>query len=208
MPGLIGIPNTGYVLTEFMQSMLGLITCGSQFGFLRASALHLAREWFAEDCLRKGADYICFIDTDMVVPPILIEQLLSHNLPIVSAMCFRKTEPYSPAFFEKCWFEKGIMKATGYQLDTIPDKLFEVAGVGMAAIIIRREVFENTPRPWFAPYPYAGEDVSFCMRAREAGYKIYIDPSMIIGHIGQNVGDIFAYLKHKREQENLAGGSV
>jgi GT2 family glycosyltransferase len=209
MAGLIGIPYHISTLMEFTLSLCTLNTHGSKIGTLRASALHLARESFAERCMRENAEYLCFIDTDMEFPSNLIDQLLSHNLPIVSAMCFKKNAPFAPAFFSKLWFdEKKIMKAQIYDFNEVPKQLFEVEGVGMAAIIIRREVFENTPRPWFAPYPYAGEDVSFCMRARNAGYKIYIDPSMIIEHCGIQAADAYSYLEHKKKIEEFVGGSV
>ena len=31
------------------------------------------------------------------------------------------------------------------------------------------------------------EDLAFCMRAREAGYKILCDPSITLGHVGNTI---------------------
>ena len=36
----------------------------------------------------------------------------------------------------------------------------------------------------FTPLPHFGEDLSFCIRARECGYEICCDPTIRIGHVG------------------------
>ncbi len=41
----------------------------------------------------------------------------------------------------------------------------------------------------FAPIANNGEDIAFCWRARECGYKIYCDPSVECGHVGYSVVD-------------------
>lgn len=208
MGGLIGIPNTDHMHIKAVESLLELDKAGASVAFIRGSALNLSREYIAEQVVKNNFEFLCFIDTDMVVPPNMLKQLLSHDLPFVSAMAFRKTEPFQPAFYEKCWVEKNVMKGQLYNLITIPENLFEVEAVGAACCVIRRDVFEKTERPWFAPYYYAGEDVSFCIRVRKAGFKIFVDPSLMVGHIGFNPVDVFTYLKFKQDNEELAGGKV
>lgn len=44
--------------------------------------------------------------------------------------------------------------------------------------------------PFHIPWPgdghlYLSEDYAFCQRSREAGYKIWLDPSIRLGHMGQ-----------------------
>ena len=73
---------------------------------------------------------------------------------------------------------------------------FEVFGVGFGFLAVKSGVFENIPRPWFDTVfekvynedktkemyiPY-GEDYSWCKKAHDAGYKIYADPSIRLGH--------------------------
>ena len=40
-------------------------------------------------------------------------------------------------------------------------------------------------RTWFDPMEGVGEDLAFCLRARELGYKIWCDPTISLGHVGQ-----------------------
>jgi hypothetical protein len=72
-------------------------------------------------------------------------------------------------------------------------KLFKADYQGMGFLLVKRGVFESFSYPWFHPrllkwknhpnwaeFPY--DDVEFCMRARENGYDIFIDPKIRIGH--------------------------
>jgi hypothetical protein len=77
---------------------------------------------------------------------------------------------------------------------TMPEStgLQEVGSVGMGVMLIKANVFAALSEPWFeTPWRhdkrgYIGEDVFFCKKAREAGFKIWIDHdvSKEIGHIG------------------------
>ena len=73
-------------------------------------------------------------------------------------------------------------------------KPFTVDYTGFGWLLIRKGVFEHEglPYPWFAPkmqvfesgdvQDMCGEDVSFCLDAIEAGFKIWCDPRIRVGH--------------------------
>jgi hypothetical protein len=73
-------------------------------------------------------------------------------------------------------------------------KPFMVDYTGFGWVMIRKGVFENEKMkyPWFAPkmqvfesgavQDMCGEDVSFCLDAIEAGYEIWCDPRIRVGH--------------------------
>ena len=68
--------------------------------------------------------------------------------------------------------------------------LINVAYTGMGFMLIKRGVFEAIEYPWFKPIEkrighmvdFTMEDVAFCLRAREKGFKILIDPAVRVGH--------------------------
>ena len=65
------------------------------------------------------------------------------------------------------------------------DEIFEVEGCGFGAVMMRTEVLEavaNKYHTLFEPLPGFGEDLSFCMRARGCGYRIWCDPRIQAGH--------------------------
>lgn len=75
------------------------------------------------------------------------------------------------------------------------DILFDVIGVGFGFIAIKNGVFENIQRPWFENVFYKiqndsgeeilvsyGEDYSWCRKASQSGFTIYIDPKVTVAH--------------------------
>ena len=61
---------------------------------------------------------------------------------------------------------------------------FEVEASG-SLMLIRRHVLDAIGDPWYGHANWRlSEDLYFCEKAREAGYKILIDPALSAGHIG------------------------
>jgi GT2 family glycosyltransferase len=62
----------------------------------------------------------------------------------------------------------------------------------------------------FYPLMGMGEDMTFCFRARQAGFKLYCDSRVKIGHIGQKIYDEDSYILQKLalEQYEKAKRSV
>jgi hypothetical protein len=104
---------------------------------------------------------------------------------------------------------------------TVLDKLaeyylscrFEREHMGMDAFVARRveagrrKHAKETGNDWwfqFLPHPHGdgewGEDLSFCFKARECGYKIFIDSSVLPGHMGSYSYKITDYLSYQAEQ--------
>ena len=175
---LIEIPHTGMFPYQFVNSYpLMLATTmkrgiGIEYELRGHSLVYEAREQAAKYFLESDCDYMLFLDSDMVPPADMVIKLINHDKPIVSALAFRRVPNFEPCIF----------KDDKFYLD-YPKGLIEVAGVGMACTLIKKEVFEKVPQPWFMPTAL-GEDLSFCKRATDAGYKIYCDTELICGHVG------------------------
>lgn len=68
--------------------------------------------------------------------------------------------------------------------------LIEVAYTGFGFMMIKKGVFESMTYPWFRPIEkkignmvdFTMEDVAFCLRAKETGFKVHIDPLVRVGH--------------------------
>jgi hypothetical protein len=70
----------------------------------------------------------------------------------------------------------------------------------------RREMSKQTRNEWwfqFLMHPWGdgefGEDLSFCFKARECGYKVFVDTSICPGHIGSYAFKIADYLSYQTE---------
>ena len=139
-------------------------------------------------------DKICWIDSDMVFSVEDFEKLLSHDKDIVSGLYltedrvnFAAVESWDTDYFQK----HGTFKFLN--LNDIKNKtgLIEIAYNGFGFMMMKKGVFETITYPWFEPqkitFPsgvtdFASEDVSFCLKARQAGFKIFADPTLILGH--------------------------
>lgn len=140
------------------------------------------------DAMREGCSHLLFIDSDMRFPQDMISRLLAHDVDIVATNCARRRMPTGPT--AQVYKENGDRELVW----TMPEStgLQEVGSVGMGVMLIKAGVFKTLSEPWYeTPWRsdkrgYIGEDVFFCKKAREAGFKIWIDHdvSKEIGHIG------------------------
>lgn len=76
------------------------------------------------------------------------------------------------------------------QLMEPKDEIFEVDACGAGFLGISKRVtldYPFTRRFNEKTGMWRGEDMSFCDLAREKGYKIYCDPSIVLGHIKTKV---------------------
>lgn len=72
------------------------------------------------------------------------------------------------------------------------ERIIEVYGLGFGFIAMKSGVFEKCTRPWFymrsIRWPHLefnlniGEDYSFCVNAREAGFNIWLDLGVKVRH--------------------------
>lgn len=182
MKVLICIPYTGYVAPQAAYSLIPMACHARNKGVsvdmlpIGLSLVYTAREEAVKAFLQGQYDALLFVDSDMVVPVDLLTRLIEHDKDIVSALAFKRTPGYEPCIFKVC-----NEQDAKFYLD-YPKGLTEIEGVGMACTLIKRKVFETVPQPWFFPHKILGEDLSFCVRARQAGFKIYCDTELICGH--------------------------
>tara|TARA_A100001388_G_scaffold273064_1_gene254385 strand:- start:1232 stop:2098 length:867 start_codon:yes stop_codon:yes gene_type:complete len=88
----------------------------------------------------------------------------------------------------------GVMNHETIESISKRKKPFTVDYTGFGWLLIKKGVFEHEqmPYPWFAPkmqifesgevQDMCGEDVSFCLDAKEAGFEIWCDPRIRVGH--------------------------
>lgn len=165
--------------------------------YVSGADVAVARNLLAENN-KDIADYIMFFDDDILPPMNTITKLINHKKDIVSGLYFAKQEPHFPQIFKKNYKDDldkddPTAKWTG-RYDTIQDykkdSLIEIDACGAGCLLIKTEVFKRLKLPyfWYIPKsedkPRKGEDFYFCEKAKEAGYKIFCDTSIMCKHIG------------------------
>lgn len=191
MKTLIAIPSMDTVPVRFCQSLAMLQKEGEcAVGFQIGSLVYMARENLAKSAIEMGADYIFWLDSDMVFNPDVLKRMLANREKgdIISGLYFRRVSPYSPVLYDKLDLtENG---ATWSEFDELPDEIFECGGVGFGCVLMPTQIcidVMNEYHTMFTPVAGMGEDLSFCWRARQLGYKIVCDPSISLGHVGSYV---------------------
>lgn len=154
------------------------------YQLIRASSgpIDTMRNLICRKALELHCTHLIFLDADMVYPEDTITRLLNHDLDIVGALCFKKVPPFDPT----------LLVGEPYRATTLRDypenEVIEVIGTGTACFLFNLNVLEDVPYPWFqfGKTPQGrpiGEDIGFCYKAREAGYKVHVDTGIKTEHI-------------------------
>lgn len=199
---LIAVPTTGRIPWEFVNSIDQIKSTHDICRiYIASSVVHMAREQAAEMALKDKYDALLFLDDDMVFGPDIVETLLEVDAPVVAAPCFKRVYPYDACFYAKIGLtNKNQLKTYPFELPELPHEPFQAASAGTACMLIRTEVFEKLPKPYFLPLPYSGEDLTFCMRLAKLGIKIMIQPKARVGHLETRA----IYFEHHREAHKYA----
>lgn len=135
------------------------------------------RTFLVNAAINAGATHILFVDSDMLFPYDVIPRLLSHGKEIVGVKYKKREFPI-----------KWLYEPLGEESDT---DIFKVKHVGTGLLLIDLSVFKKMGSPWFnfgrdsQGALVLGEDIWFCNTARDAGYDVWVDPTLTIGHIGR-----------------------
>jgi len=190
-----GLCTSAYLLSA-MRLQEDLLRAGVEHDFnigRNESLVTRARNEMAGWFLNTKLERQMWIDADMEFNPEDVAKLWNMNVDIAVAAYAMKL-PEKPL---SAWKNGKLVK-----LEDCPNEPFEVDYAGTGFMLIRRNVYEalapstesyegpsgKTHAFYMTPIHNDGfesEDYFFCRRAREAGFKIMMDPSIRLGHIGQ-----------------------
>ena len=192
----IAIPSMDTLPALFCQSLALLKRSGdTMVGFEVGSLVYNARNNLARQAIKAEADWVLWLDSDMVFSPDLLQRMMKvcteNDIDFLTALCFRRKPPYTPCLFDKLERLPDDKGASYTALMSVPDGRFKVGGCGFAGVLMSTDVLMSVASKFngrmFDPLPGFGEDVSFCWRARQCGYEIWCDSSIEMGHVGNCV---------------------
>lgn len=194
---LIAVPCMDQVAAPFAQSLAMLqkpegVECS--LAMQMGSLIYTSRNNLAQQAIQMEADYVFWLDSDMVFEPDTLVRMLKtvqeKDIDILTGLYFRRVRPYTPVLFDKLDIRGNICSWSEFK--GLPEDVFEVGGCGFGCVLMETSVFlsvQSKHGNMFAPIANNGEDIAFCWRARDCGYKIYCDPTVICGHIGKVIVD-------------------
>jgi hypothetical protein len=158
----------------------------------------------ADTALDIEADYLLFIDDDVIIPhPFdFLEKLIACDADIACGDVLIRGYPFNHMIFRYNKDKTGLVP-----MPKIPKKLgpIPVDAVGFSLCLIRTEVLRQIPRPWFVTGISNTEDIYFCLKVRDKfpDARIICDTSIRCGHILWNEiiesGNKKAYTKYWEE---------
>lgn len=190
----IAVPSMDTLPALFCQSLALLQRAGdTMIGFEVGSLVYNARNNLARQAIKEEADWVLWLDSDMVFGPDLLQRMMKvcteNDIEFLTALCFRRKPPYTPCLFDR--LDKVEKGASYTALLSVPDGRFKVGGCGFAGVLMSTQVILDVGAKFngrmFDPLEGFGEDVSFCWRARQCGYDIWCDSSIELGHVGSTV---------------------
>lgn len=160
---------------------------------ISASRNELTRQ-FLDD---SSADWLMWIDSDMAWNPDALEQLLAvadpTDRPIVGGLAFGSLDDkLFPTIYHLASMPEGGF-STVRVFDYPRDALVRCDATGAAFLLIHRTALErirdhgfNRTFPWFQETENAGqpvgEDITFCLRARQLGIPVHVNAAVKVGH--------------------------
>ena len=151
-----------------------------------------ARNRICEEALKLKTRYVFFIGDDTEPPLHALKQLIFRmeqdpELGVVGGIYCSKSNPPAPLVFRG--------NGQGSYWDWKVGEYFEVSGLGMDCTLIRTEMLEKLPKPWFKTIDSDDfldnrnfaemwtEDLYFCKNVLDhTKYKIYADSSVMCKH--------------------------
>jgi len=173
-----------------------------------------ARDIQTKEMLKTKATHMLIIDNDMaVIKPDAIKILIDRQKDIICGMYTSRMLPLRLV----CRLDASVQNDDSAEYDLIKHGApFKVETAGFGFILIRRKVFEavyeycakyepsSIPfQPFVYKGTYNGEDGSFCLRAKKCGYDTFVDPSVLLGHMGSYPFTIIDWLDYYEQKQGI-----
>ena len=191
---LIAVPCMDFIPVGFFTAFNNLNKPGeTALSVTKNTLIYNARNLIARKAIEQGFDRVMWFDSDIIMPPNAMERLaadMDAGLDFVTGVYYKRVLPTAPVVFKDVWWRvnQGEAAAGAETVTDIPQGLFEVAGCGfgccMTSVKMLKDLVDRVGAP-FTPLIGVSEDLTFCLRAREAGYRIICDGRIQCGHIGQ-----------------------
>jgi hypothetical protein len=195
----IGLPHVNDFSGKTLTSLFGVLAnWGQRFLPLEeeGALIDTARNRIFRKAQKEGADYLLFVDSDMVFPPDSLQKLIDLNADVATGVYFKRQAPHRPNVYHWTGKTTGVHK----NYVDIPKEPFKVDSTGGGFLLISKRVLDEWTKERYQKHgrPFTriladdgetgadhyGEDTSFCLRCKELGYEIWADPTIKLGHKG------------------------
>lgn len=155
----------------------------------------MARTILGQACIDKGMDWLLWVDDDMVIPIGSIKKMVetvtkNPEIKMLSALYFSRSHAniHGDGEYPPCAFVRSADNTKHEHFDyNQPPGLYKVSAVGFGCVLMHKDVWNDTMAKaggkGFVTTHTTTEDVWFCNYAVEAGHTIWLDSSIVCGHL-------------------------
>lgn len=203
---LIAVPTFENIYPDVFKAIYDLDTRGHEvsFEFVRGYDCATARNRIAQTAIDKGTDYVLMVDNDVVLPPDALKNLLEGEKNVTlgyyahrgadnrynGRTCICKLEDENGVNYFHYPLESEYTAAEMKAMADGGKTKVRIHGGGMGCALIRTEIFQKLPYPWYDWVNYdddkrgmLSEDLFFCERCKAAGFHIFTDVRVGCGHL-------------------------
>jgi hypothetical protein len=197
---LVATPaHSGSVATDYCSSvMLTVLSCAVESIAVEVlmlphqSLLPVARDALLYEAVQREVDDLVFIDSDMAWDAPDFIRLLKHDVDIV-AVPVRKKIPQKTDFNFQLFpgqnkpDENGLLEVSriGTGLMRISKNVFRrMFDISKKYSVVQNQVYAQVFETGIFNNEMLSEDFVFCEKARQQGFKVYMDTKISCGHIG------------------------
>jgi hypothetical protein len=188
-PIFLAVPSMAWSWTVCTRAIMMLqpqLPAGSKcaIGFGQVTDVASARNHLVDDFLKTSLKYVLFLDSDMLPPPDTGLRMLcaaeQRNLDVLAAPYCKRGPPYEVT---------AVLKTDGKAdalVETPVSGVHEILSTGFGCVLVHRRVIEKMTGPHFEypeGRPHEKEDTYFCQKAIAAGFRLWADFSLEVGHV-------------------------
>lgn len=193
---LLAIPTLGSVKD---QCIISVIRALGHYGNCKLAIRagkpidHNRNVMVQENFLGSDADYLMFVDSDVVIPETTISDLMALDKPVAAGVyLLGKLSPAGEISFSYACgdFSGDPDNPLSVYTGGLPREPFKTELFNAGCSLVRRDVFEKMPKPWYLHH-YLNtdtllrmhEDGWFCKQLKELNIEAWTHPGVYCDHI-------------------------
>ena len=214
---VVGIPSFGMISVFFLQARISQqfpLVSSSIDKFVIGKPIAEARNEIVQYALDQNANYIYWLDDDVIAPPDAFMKMYHHQRDIINGVYWSKSNPPMPLLF------RGHLDGPYWNWHV--GDLIEIDAAGNGLTLVKTDVYRKISEvvggPWYsteyASFPGVKEsgynnteDLYFYWKAKKAGFKIWADTSIQAYHYDK-VNNVHYGMPPYAPQANPAWGKI
>jgi hypothetical protein len=185
--GLVGIPCAEQGrYSAFWASVTGL-TLPEGWSIFQGQGHSVAsnRNGIIREAFKRGVEWVCFLDDDLLVPTDFLQTLLSTDREAVVGLSYFRQSPFQPLWFHTF----GTSGDLAVKREDVPGPgtLYPLAWATAGGVLVSTRVLKLMDDPWFTLGQHGADqwndDLDFFLKLAATGTQLYGCSSARCGHM-------------------------